>query len=132
MRLVIDTNILVSAFVFEGKPLELIERAIAGGSELCLSAFIRGELFRILETKFVYDQQSLLRVDGYIERNFTVVKTGVLPTVVERDPSDNNILAVAEIVRADYIISGDKDLLDLVSYQKVPIVTADQFLKVLG
>lgn len=69
MRVVADTNVIVSAFVFGGLPRRVLELAAMGHFELCLSEAIQAEVERVLENKFGWDrstiQSSVLRLQGW-------------------------------------------------------------------
>lgn len=130
MKIVLDTNILVSAIVFRGKPKRLIEEAIENGIVLYISPFIENELNRVLKEKFSFDKERLTEVRCFIKDNFIKTRPKNLPKVIKRDISDNNILALAEEVQSDYIISGDNDLVELGSYEEIPIKTPDQFIEI--
>ncbi|MEK7170760.1 MAG: putative toxin-antitoxin system toxin component, PIN family [Patescibacteria group bacterium] len=129
MKIVLDTNVLVSAIVFGGKPKELIIRAIESGTILYISTFIEDELQRVLKEKFSFSEERLSEAGRFVADTFTKIEPKDVPKIIKRDISDNNILALAKAIQADFIISGDNDLLELVSYQKIPILTPDKFLE---
>ncbi|SRR3989344_1111725 len=129
MKIVLDTNVLVSAIVFRGKPKQLIVKAIESNIELFISPFVETELNRVLGGKFSFDKERLAEVRRFIRDSFIETEPKSLPKIIKRDISDNNILALAEETQADYIISGDSDLLELGSYREIPIMTPDNFLE---
>lgn len=126
---VIDTNILISGIMFGGKPRKVIdlvrEKRLAGYT----SEVLLGELLDILKDKFKLTELDLHQVEIAVRKQFVLIRPESVPMVVERDPDDNQVLAVAIEVGAEVIISGDKDLLSLESYQNIPIMTAGDFLK---
>lgn len=128
MRIVLDTNILVSAIVFGGKPKDLIVQTIETGEVIYISTFIESELQRVLKEKFSFGEERLAQVRNFVVDTFVKAEPKNVPKVIKRDVSDNNILALAASVEADYIISGDNDLLDLVVYTGIPILTPHKFL----
>ena len=129
MKVVLDTNILISAIVFGGKPrtiLELIvmERKITG----ITSKFALNELLGILEIKFKYSQDQLDRVEKLIEENFTIVNPQNIPKIIKEDICDNQFLAILNDITVDFIISGDQHLSKIKMYRNVPIVTTTYFI----
>jgi putative PIN family toxin of toxin-antitoxin system len=136
-RLVIDTNVLVSAFLWQGTPGRLIERV--GNQELRLftSRVLLDELDSVLHRKKLAQAVAAtgLTADAMLA-NFrklaTVVTARQLTTQVSRDADDDAVLACARAARANLIVSGDDDLLVLGSFESIPIVTASQALTVIG
>ena len=129
MKIVLDTNILVSAFAVGGKPAQVLDlivnRAVGGVT----SERLMGELMRILKTKFAFSEQQLRQVRKIIRSPFVFVRTTINLPAISRDPDDNHVLAVAQEAKADFIVSGDKDLLVLKEHSSIPIVTASDFLE---
>ena len=132
MKNVLDTNVLVSAIVFGGKPKDVIVGAVESGDVIYISTFVERELRRVLKEKFHFREEQLSDVKRFVEDAFIKTEPTSLPEIIKRDPSDNNILALAVGAAADYIVSGDNDLLELGSYQSIPILTPDQFLESTG
>jgi uncharacterized protein len=132
IRIVVDTNILISAFLFGGKPQLVLERAILGHVSLIVSRDILDELEGVLcGKKFRYPPE----IARSISREFEAMCEIVTPTrklaVVKADPYDNMILECAIGGKVDYIVSGDSHLLKLERFEDFPIVSAAQFLKIL-
>jgi putative PIN family toxin of toxin-antitoxin system len=135
MRIVIDTNLLVSGVISTGLPRQLLDAAKTGEFELCTSEVLLAELLDVIARgKFAARlAQAGLTPPAIVEdlRSLAVV---VSPTTVARvvltDPDDDHVLAAALTGAADLIASGDKrDLLPLGSYQGIPIVTAKEALE---
>ena len=132
MRIVVDTNLLVSGVISAGGlPRQLLDAAKPGEFELCTSEMLLAELLDVLSReKFA---ARLIRagltpdgIVGDLRRLGTVVSTPAIPPrVVLTDPDDDHVIAAAIAGTADLIASGDKrDLLALASYQGIEIVTA--------
>ena len=130
-RIFIDTNILVSAIVFDKKELELIIRSIDQGDSIFVSEHIVEESIRVFEKKF----------HEYIEIFNKFIKTSELEVIKRkvynkkiknykniRDKYDAHVIACAEAVNCEYIISGDKDLLSY-KHKKIRILRSSEFLK---
>lgn len=130
MKIVLDTNILISAFVFRGKAAAVFDHC-ALREELFVSQWILDELSQKLRFKFNVEERDILEMLSLIAEKSSLVQPHTpLPTVC-RDMDDNNILQLAESVQADYLITGDKDLLVLDTYQDTRIVAPAQFLDTL-
>ncbi|MDQ0287864.1 putative PIN family toxin of toxin-antitoxin system [Desulfofundulus luciae] len=132
MRITVDTNILISALGWNGPEAAVIEMVLESKIELCLSAQILSEFYRVTQyPKFRFTNEE---VDGFIGRLLPVV-IFVTPTqkidVVTSDPDDNKIIECAIAGESDYIISGDKHLLELKNYRGISILRASDFLQLL-
>jgi putative PIN family toxin of toxin-antitoxin system len=140
VRIVVDTNLLVSGVISAGGlPRQLLDAAKAGDFELCTSEALLAELLDVLSrSKFAARlAQAWLTPEGIFDelrRLSVVVPTPVTPPrVVPTDPDDDHVIAAAIAGSADLIASGDKrDLLPLGAYAGIPIVTARDALGRLG
>ena len=131
MRVVLDTNVLLSALVFPGsKPDHVLQRVRGGEVELFLSSFILAELERILRDKFRLTKRQMDDRVTVIRRMAAIVEpTERIALVVAKD-DDNRILECAVAVRADDLVTGDKEhLLPLRSIGTTQIVTPAAFLE---
>lgn len=127
-RWVLDTNIVVAGLLWHGLPLQVLNEAIDGNVTLYSSAILLDELAHTLGyPKFTAriagaDTSPDILVARYaamVQR----IEPLTIPRVIERDPDDDHVLACALEARADLIVSGDRDLLDLEQFQGIPIVT---------
>lgn len=127
-RAVLDTNVLVSGLGWSGPPAVIVDAARDGRVVLITSAPLLDELRRVLAypklAKVVGDAVGLADI---IAASSVVVEPDRVLAVVN-DESDNRVLEAADAASADYIVSGDADLLDLGSFDGIPIVTAAQFV----
>jgi len=136
MKLVVDTNVLVSAFLWQGNPGRLIELAAEKEIHLFTSRALLDELAATLVKKKLAKPvvATGLTVEQML-RNYrrlaTLVTTRQLAQQVSRDPDDDSVLACALAVSADLIVSGDDDLLVLKYFQGIPIATPAQALQVI-
>ena len=130
LRVVLDTNIIISAILFGGKPEEVIKLALAGKINLLISYDIIAETVFILRNKFKWSNYQVREVDLMLRDNAILVVPLKRLSVVDEDDADNRILECALEGKANYIISGDKKhLLRLESFKGIPIISADLFLK---
>jgi putative PIN family toxin of toxin-antitoxin system len=127
-RVVADTNILVSALQFGGKPKQLLDLAIDGQVDLALSEALIAETLRVLGSKFDRTPDWLAETD----RQLRVIARIVVPTesvrVVEADPADDRVLECAIAAEAEAILSGDTHLLSLGDFRGIPIQRVAEFL----
>ncbi len=136
-RLVIDTNVLVSAFLWQGTPGRLLELAGEQAAQLFTSRVLLDELDSVLHRKKLVKSVAAtgLSADAMLA-NFrklaTLVTARQLTAQISRDADDDAVLACALAARADLIVSGDDDLLVLGSFESIPIVIASQALAVIG
>jgi len=121
MRLVIDSNVWISALVFGGNPRKLLELVVRQGHTIVASEEIFSETRRVLNNKFpdfVDDFEKLIVV---LKPHMSMAKLGSIDVKVSRDPNDDYIIETALTGGAKYIVSGDKDLLELNNYQEIII-----------
>lgn len=130
---VIDTNVIVSALLFGGKPGELIQLWKTGKIRPFISKQITEEYLRVLAyPKFNLSEKEIGFVFNHeILPYFKAVKInpGRWTTTIKDDPSDDMFIRCAVSGMANIIISGDRHLLDLKSYDQIRILSVSLFLK---
>jgi putative PIN family toxin of toxin-antitoxin system len=134
MRVVIDTNVLVSRYMApQGTPARIMAAWEKGAFELLVSAAILSEYRRVLSYPQVRRYHHL--DDGRIRRIVRRIRRAAIVTapdqpvdVVKDDPADNALLECAIAGNADAIVSGDRHLLALGEYAGIPIMTPAAFL----
>ena len=131
MRVVVDTNVIVSALVFGGLPRRVFEAAESGRCELYYSAEIESETRRVLRDKFGWDEDRLGRYLPELWRLGERVTPQRRVNAIKEDPDDNRILECALAARADMIVSGDGHLLRLTAFEGIAILTPREFLSAL-
>lgn len=134
MKLVVDTNVVVSAFLWQGLPGRLLDLAGEKEVRLFTSRALLDELADVLDRKKLIKKvlATGLTVPQMLEnyrKIVTLVTARQLPQRVSPDADDDAVLAAAKAARADFIVSGDrKHLLALKRFEGIPIVTAAQLV----
>lgn len=130
MRVVLDTNAVVSALLFSGISSELVSLWQKGLITLLLSREILDEYLRVFSyPKFELTEEEIKElIQEEILPYAEVVKPKRRLRVVQRDPSDDKFIECAVAGKARVIISGDKDLLFLGRYRQIRILSPAKFL----
>lgn len=126
-RVVLDTNVLISAYRFGGKPKEILRLAEDGAILPLTSGPMRKELKKVLSLKFSTPQWLIAEVCGRLWE----VSEWVDPEIrvdLCRDEDDNRVLECALEGKANFILTGDRDLLDLPPIEGLAILAPDAFL----
>lgn len=137
MRLVLDTNTVVSALLWRGTPHALVKAARARPVALFTSPILLAELEDVLTRKKMAEAVAVSGIspDQLMQRYrrlVTVIHPALIPPTILTDPDDDHVLACALAVKADLIVSGDRDLLTLKSFREIPIVTAAEAVRALS
>ena len=132
MRVVLDTNVIISGLNFSGNELLVLELARRGRFEFYLSNFILQETAGVLTRKFGWSEERSTQVLQILRGAAVVVEPQRILSVIESHQADNQVLACALEASADYLITGDRrHLLPLETHGKVRIINAPQFLSLL-
>ena len=132
MRVVLDTNVIVSGMNFPGNERLVLELALRGRFELYLSCFILEELTGVLGRKFGWDEDRVTEARRTLEKAAIVIEPQRLPDVIDANEADNRILECAMEASADYLVTGDRrHLLPLEEHRGTKILNAPRFLSVL-
>ena len=128
MKAVFDTNVLVAAFVSEGVCSKLLIRARKRQFHLFVSPFILQEFERVLVRKLAVPKGEARDAVRLVSEAALVI---LLPPELEapicRDSNDDNVLACSLAAEADYLVTGDADLLDLRSFRNTLIISPRDF-----
>ncbi len=122
MKVVLDTNVLVSAFATRGLCAELMEVVLAE-HQLLTSEIVITELRRALQQKFKVPVATITAVDSLLREQVLVPQPSRPHSLWLRDPDDCWILASAVEGKADLLVTGDKDMLDVALKAPIRIVT---------
>ena len=130
MRVVLDTNVVISALLFGGIPRKVLERGLREEIVLLFSEEMLNELRGVLERpKFSFDPGPVRAIVRQMVHCGEMVTPAVRIEEIREDPADNRILECAVAGDADCIVSGDTHLTDLERYSGIRILTASQFLE---
>ncbi|HEX8738649.1 MAG TPA: putative toxin-antitoxin system toxin component, PIN family [Casimicrobiaceae bacterium] len=129
MRVVFDTNVLVSALVFPGGQGDAaLRRIVDEVDELVSSRPLIDELLRVLASKFGRDTEELAHVAVFLSEAASTVHPRRRLHVVSVDP-DNRVLECTLTARADAIVTGDHALLALREYRRVRVIQLREYLE---
>jgi len=128
-KIVLDTNVFVSALGWEGKPRRIFRYCIEGRCHLFISQAIILETVKVLSyPKFNFTRFQVDELLALIAEMATFVEPDFTLNIISTDPSDNRILECALAAECRCIVTGDKHLLDLENFQNIQIVTPDAFI----
>jgi len=131
-KVTLDTNILISALGWEGKPRQVFEKVLDGEIELIISEEHFEELSGVLDyPKLDFTEEEKDRFKSLVLGIAALVKPIEKIDVIKQDPDDNMILEAAVAGKADFIVTGDPDLLVLKEFRSIRIVTAKEFLRLM-
>ena len=130
MRVVLDTNVLVSAFLFPGGTPEAVYRAaLEGRIQLVTSRPLLAELGQVLATNFGWEDRWVEEAVAQVARIGVVVEPRETVAVVAGDPPDDRVLEAAAAGGAEFIVSGDRHLLRLGSWRGIEVLDPAAFLR---
>ena len=129
MKIVLDTNIFISSFFWGGNPRKIMERIIDGKDKLFVCKEILQEITSVMtRPKFNVSNEYITRFISSIEDIANhIVLSGIVQQVC-RDSEDDKILECALLANADYIITGDADLLVIKEFRGIKIITASEYV----
>ena len=126
MKVVLDTNVIISSFATRGLCHSVFEICL-DRFEIVISSSLIIEIRNVLKRKLKLPELFIVETLDYLSKNATSVEVNKLISGVCRDPEDDHIIALADSTGANYIITGDEDLLILKKYGSTQIVTPRQF-----
>jgi uncharacterized protein len=127
VRVLLDTNVLISAILFRGLPRTLLSGAIRGELDLVTSPALLDELEAVLTRRFEFPPELARAVMGELESLADVVVPDDVPAV-SRDPDDDQVLAAAVAGDVEAIVTGDADLLVLEMHRGIRILKPSDFV----
>ena len=126
MRVVLDTNVLISAFFWKGNERNILKKCRAKEHQLIISPQILREMRRVLSLKFSLPDE---KINEY-ERDIILFSVMVVPKgelkIVKDDPTDDIIIETAQLGKADVIVTGNKHLTKLKEFEGIRIKRAGE------
>lgn len=126
MKVILDTNVIISSFATRGLCHSVFEICL-DRFEIVISSSLIKEIRNVLKDKLKLPNLFIAETLNYLSENATFFKVINMLSAVCRDPEDDHIIALADSAGANYIITGDEDLLILKKYGDTQIVTPRQF-----
>jgi putative PIN family toxin of toxin-antitoxin system len=126
-RVVLDTNVYISALRYGGKPKLVLDLAIEGKLHLLVSTPLKLELERVLRDKFSYSSHEVAATAAFLWRNAEAILPRHRLDLCPDEP-DNRVLECALEGRAAFIVTGDRHLLNLPPIEGLTILPPDAFL----
>lgn len=127
MKIVVDTNVIISGIFFGGAPRQVVKAIISSKVIGCATKSIVDEYLEIID-------EMISRKQGTLNKNILIPLINSFEMVeakthleISRDPDDDKFIECAKDADAMYIVSGDKDLLVIEKYDGIQIITAKDF-----
>jgi len=127
----LDTNVWISAYVFTGNEKKIVEKAINGEFQAVVSDQVIDEFNRIMYKKFDYSKKLVLEAISEIIQISEMANFDVALNLKLKDKDDIAIVNAAMIHDCDYLITGDKGILNLKQVKRTKIVRPREFLEIL-
>lgn len=121
MRVFLDTNVLVSAFATRGVCADVL-RVVLAEHTLVTGEVVLRELGRVLRTRIGLPPGAVREIDEFLREYEVAPKPSARAAVPQRDPDDQWVVASAVESRADVLVTGDRDLLDIAADAPIKIV----------
>lgn len=128
MKVFLDTNVVIAAFISHGTCNDLFEYCLTE-HQIYLSEQVLNETTKNLNGKFHYPKIQVNQIISFLKENTQILPIYSLPSKICRDSEDDAILASALHGKVDCLISGDEDLLILEELQEIPILKPSEFWK---
>jgi uncharacterized protein len=138
VKLVVDVNVLVSGSLWTGNPSRLVDALLDGSASLCASEPVMAEFEEVIQRERFHKRveqvgQSAREIISRFRAAALMVEGPAIPVPSAlRDPDDIHVLACARGASASAIVTGDKDLLSMGTFEGIPILTVRQALEKLG
>ena len=128
VRVLLDTNILISALGFGGLPRKTFTLAVEKKIRAVTSPTLLAELKEVVSKKFPKLSPNLAAIEKIIKKSFIIVQPKTTINVL-KDIDDNRVLEAALEAKVKFIVTGDKELLGLKEFKDIKIVSPTEFLK---
>lgn len=130
-RIVVDTNVWVSALIFGGNAETVARLFVDRAVLVVVSEELLTELKRIVSHKFQPFVSQLAVLEASLRKDAEWVRLGTQTVTISRDPDDNKVIETALVGGCSYLISGDNDLLSIKQFEDITIMNPADFLELL-
>ena len=130
MKVVLDANVIIAAFAARGLCEAVFEFCLSG-HEIIFCADLLDEVTRNLRLRIKLPAAIVDGIGNLLQEHGTLLDPAPVPCRACRDPDDVKILGLAVASGADFIVTGDKDLLVLKKFQGIPILSPQTFSQVI-
>ena len=132
VKVVLDTNVYISAILFAGKPERIRKLSKEGKIEVFISEVVIAEIAEVLRRTFDWENWRISQTIDEIREIATLVTPRRTLSIIKEDEDDNRILECAAEGKVQYVVSGDKHLLFLEKYEGIEILSPAQFLRIVS
>ena len=132
VKVVLDTNVYISAILFAGKPERIRKLSKEGKIEVFISEVVIAEIAEVLRRIFDWENWRISQTIDEIREIATLVTPRRTLSIIKEDEDDNRILECAAEGKVQYVVSGDKHLLFLEKYEGIEILSPAQFLRIVS
>jgi len=134
LRVLLDTNVLISALISKGKPRTLLRQVLKNRFILILSIEILNEFITVASREYFQeyvDEREIAEFTRVLASlaHFIIIKSKF--EVVKEDPDNDIVLRTAYDGKAEYIVTGDKHLLALKKFREIKIITVSEMLELI-
>lgn len=131
LRIVPDTNVLISGSLFSGNPYKILKNWRNGKIKIITSPKILNEMADVFDKKFKRPEDEIEEFRTEIVENAIIVEPQIKLDVIKEDPDDNMILEAAVEGGADFITPGDKHLKGLKEFKGIPILSPSKMSEII-
>lgn len=130
-KVVLDTNIYISAILFGGHPEEILNLARLGFISIFISPHLIQEIKKVLREKFQWSEKQIQETIDTIQNFAYLIEPKTKISKIKEDKADNRVLECALTSKANYIVSGDRHLLVLKRFRQIKILSPFDFLTLI-
>jgi uncharacterized protein len=128
VRALLDTNVVISAVLFGGLPRQILKSPFGVVLDVITSPALLAELERVLTRKFAFNSTTAASIRSELEALGRVIEPASIKRVT-KSSADDLVLAAAIAGEVDVIVTGDRELLDIATYENIRIESPRTFLE---
>jgi uncharacterized protein len=130
-KIVLDTNIYISAIFYDGIAKQCVDFIHDKGCILVISMHILGEVFSVVREKYSANQEHAYNIFNNLIKGSELARFDIVSTNYTQDMADNLVIETAVISKADFLVTGDKAILDLKKIGNTKIISLRDMLEIL-